>query len=281
MNTEETYRASVYNTALSRLNEKVRGGIDLGLNLVEAGQTGRMLRSLANFRQYVSDIRRGNIIPYGGSSRDIANGWLQFQYGWRPLLSDIFKVLDEGNRIVLNAIERVSASAKQPLSGSVKTETVHGIPGCAVTHSTTGKMACTIHMKYSVSQGFDLSRWTSLNPVSLTWEVIPYSFVVDWFLDVSSFLRNLETAVLYNAVFMGGYVSELFVDETQCYLPYKVNVTGNNRDELFNVMGSYRKVWFNRSVLSSYPLPRRPSFEVKLGWQRLVSAGALVRQVFK
>jgi hypothetical protein len=37
------------------------------------------------------------------------------------------------------------------------------------------------------------SRMGLVNPLSIAWEVVPFSFVVDWFLPVGNFLENLTS----------------------------------------------------------------------------------------
>jgi hypothetical protein len=124
--------------------------------------------------------------------------------------------------------------------------------------------------------------------VSLAWELIPYSFVVDWFVDVGSYLRNLETALLYRKFVTSGYVSELYAFEGSEVGINKANgyaigsgKSNENWARFLNVKAKIRRVQFARTKLSSYPLPRLPTFKVALGSQRLFSAAALLRQLLQ
>ena len=126
----------------------------------------------------------------------------------------------------------------------------------------------------------DYGRWTSLNPINIAWELIPYSFVVDWFLNIGGYLRNAETALLYGAVFRGGYVSassklEGPLEFLQSYtsgfppLPY-------SKEYLTSAHGYAKLTGFNRSILGSYPFPTPPSFKANLGSGQLLNAAALL-----
>lgn len=273
-------RSSVYNEALEKLNSKVRGDLDLSIALAESGTTYRMVKSLSKVFDFARAVKRRF-----GSTKDIANGWLQWQYGWKPLVSDVFNVLDERNRLVLNNMEKFRVRRTRPIM--VDQLVLKNVPflgsQAPVRVFGKGKASCEIAIAIDIP-AFDLARWTSLNPVSIAWELTPYSFVFDWFLDVGSYLRNLETGLLYGSLFRWGYVSELFVyDGTEDVDPKGTYlfVNGNNRAFAKKVQAKYRHRQFQRSVLTSYPLPRKPSFKADLGSYRLLSAAALLRQLLK
>jgi hypothetical protein len=181
----------------------------------------------------------------------------------------------------LNQLETISGSASVTRStpASYIAGDINGVFNVPFVAEQSKFAKCRIVARVTIPSGFDLSRWSSLNPVSFAWEVIPYSFVVDWFYDVSSYLRNLETCLLYNSRFISGYKSELFVHRSKGVASYK----GNQGGEVHEIAAvSYgRTVQFQRSVLSSYPRPHAPTFKVQLGWERLLSAAALTTQLFK
>jgi len=281
-------RNAVYNLALSRLNDKVRGSLDLSIALGESRTTIRMLKNTAKLLSFA----RLRMPPGGfGSSRDVANGYLQWKYGWKPLLSDVFDAANESISICVNHISKVHASAKLPLSGagSVRYGSVHNTPNVPFVRvfdggwTQGGFQGCKVGVTLEVPQNVhNASRWTSLNPLSITWELIPFSFVADWFLDIGSYLRNLETGLLYNSVFKTGYKSELFrasfTDECQFYQA-PIPLGSQFETKLFGLVAEYRHVEFLRTRLASYPLPHRPTFKVDLGSSQLFSAAALLRQL--
>jgi hypothetical protein len=259
-------RNLLYNMALDKLYEQLRGGLDLGIDIAEAGQTRRMLMG---FREAEALARiRGSSI-----SRTVANGWLEFQYGWRPLFGSLFGAANELVNKVLNTLRKFKVHASLPFWEDV----TYNSNGFTVRRKTGGYQACTIACVFEVP-GFSLDRFSSLNPVSLAWEVIPYSFVVDWFLDIGSFLRSLETSLLYATRFKSGYVSEIYHVNQYCYRDGVVHKLGYD-DVCDDNRAWYHGTSFQRSVLSGAPSPRTPAFHAQLGWQRWISAGALVRQL--
>jgi hypothetical protein len=87
---------------------------------------------------------------------------------------------------------------------------------------------------------------------------------------------------LYKATFKNGYVSELFAADCveQQPAPY-TQTSGVNAG--FKAIGCWSELiyrQFVRTKLSSYPFPRKPTFQVDLGASQLMSAAALLTQIF-
>jgi len=278
-------RDSAFNLALERLNDKVRGDLDLGVDLVEAGQTKRMIRSLDRVTKFARISRIGHGVA--DLSRSLANGWLEWQYGWRPLCQDVFGALDEGLNIIEKRLRHVKARGTIPTDKTVGYGGfIDGLDNLSVTEKINGKQSCEISLWLEIpATRVDPARWSSLNPISLGWEVIPYSFVVDWFIDIGSYIRNVETALLYGTQFRTGYVSELLVHNGHARMEPSEQFTGNFPFEILNKIRDFEKkrqvVKFRRGILVSYPFPRQPHFKADLGSQRLFSAAALLRQFLK
>lgn len=270
-------RDYIYNLALTKLNDKVRGGLDLGLALAESGQTVRMLNVYKRYNEFIQAQTKlkklGGAQKYG-TAKLLASRWLEWQYGIRPLVSSIYDAHDEAVRVCLNEIKNFVAGHTVPLAAFSGSDTSLGFNAPYYT-SVQGKQGCRFSIEYEIpSKQFDLQRWTSLNPVSFVWELTTLSFVVDWFINVSGYLRNLETALVSMARFKSGYSTELYA--------YKSKATMAGRSVSFNDARSgsatmlRSRIRFERKVLASYPLPRVPSFYAKLGVERLLSAASLL-----
>lgn len=260
------------NRAIEKLNEETRGKLDLSVDIAEASKTYKMLKLQDQVLDYTKTfIRRFG--PYRAASK----AWLTYTYGVKPLVSSIFGVADENIRIVMNKTQRyrVRVTDKWRPTGC----SVRAVVGTVNFPVTSG------HVKVSVSYGldlrtdqFDLARWTSLNPVSLAWELLPFSFVVDWFLDVGGYLRNLETYLLYANKFRSGYRTRFSASD----LKFGLTDSGVGVGELGHLsrwVGTLKHINIDRDVLASYPAPYLPTFKAELGSSRLISGAALLAQL--
>jgi hypothetical protein len=272
-------RGNVYNTALSRLNEDVRGGLDLSIDLAEAGSTARMLKAHDHLKQFQNAWLKKAGSKYG-LAKLLASKWLEWQYGVKPLLADIYAAHDEAARMALNRIKTFKASYSQPVRPTSSRIFVYNAYYNASVEGS-GIEGCRFNIQFEVPGSiFDLERWTSMNPVSIAYELMSYSFVIDWFYNIGGMIRSLETGLLYKTRFKSGYYTELFAYNYS----YSVNAgkppPAGSTSNSYVVRGicSIKSIDFQRSVLSSYPLPGVPSFQAKLGWQRLLSAASLMTQ---
>lgn len=127
----------------------------------------------------------------------------------------------------------------------------------------------------------EASRWTSLNPLSIAWELTPYSFVADWFVDIGGYLRGVETALLYHTLFEKGYVSYSRFRHTDEEIKYVAGPDYFDRITRISTSSHITDRQFDRIMLVDYPLPRLPGIKTDLSWRRLVSAGALLVQNFE
>lgn len=119
--------------------------------------------------------------------------WLEHSYGWSPLLSDIYTILN-------NTFEPPSITAKarykEIIIGEQDTNLIF-LGSKLVVNSTEHVMNVSItdqidiHLDSPAIQA--ASQYGLLNPAAVAWEAVPFSFVVDWFYPVGDFLSQLNT----------------------------------------------------------------------------------------
>jgi len=136
------------------------------------------------------------------------------------------------------------------------------------------------HYKFSDSLLTKLAGWSSLNPISIAWELTPYSFVADWFIDIGSYLRATESALLYQQAFRSGTSTSTYyrLFETEQSGVSQLLSNGKLTTTIDDCKAVSRQIGKNRSVLTGSPYPRLPSFRADLGSSRLFSAAALLSQ---
>lgn len=129
----------------------------------------------------------------GKSTIDLASDlWLQYQYGVKPLVSTLNGVVDAMARY--RKVHRWTARGNQTLSRT------------KVTTGTTAYWVADIHWRRTdvhevkVRAGILLQEEVKLTNnlgidasgmLSLPWELIPFSFVADWFINVGDFISGI------------------------------------------------------------------------------------------
>lgn len=119
--------------------------------------------------------------------------WLEHSYGWSPLLSDIYTILNNTfeppsitakarykERVILDEVSSMYYVGSKLYLGSTR-----GVFNVAITDQID------IHLDSPAIQA--ASQYGLLNPAAVAWEAVPFSFVVDWFYPVGDFLSQLNT----------------------------------------------------------------------------------------
>jgi len=273
----------VYNKALKKLYEQLReSDVNLSIDAAERHQTQRMLRKagkslpgLFDFaRRAKSKQRRGMTVEEAKNA--IGNAWLSYTYGWRPLLSTIYGLATFERSILSRRKIKARSSSRNTLTTKVSGSTFKPPAVLRKTYSTRVE----IGMIYHVVQPdlFDLTRLVSLNPLAIAWELVPYSFVVDWLLDVGGYMQAWEASWFLGLTFKSGYVTTSRKGVVNgifegTWYPDPASV--------FSGYGPFKSVLVENSrvTLSSPPTPRLPRFDFRMGWQRYTSAAALLNQI--
>lgn len=116
-------------------------------------------------------------------ARKASSLWLEYSFGWKPLLGDIDSAMEQ-------MCEPFPSSHETGHARSSYTKTIDNMPGgwsqesSVISHWTGGYVVLTNPNLFLYSQ------LGLINPLSIAWELIPGSFVADWLFDVSSFLGS-------------------------------------------------------------------------------------------
>lgn len=155
-------------------------------------KTFRSLRSGRLFADFVRILQE----PRNKKERRIANRWLEYQYGLSPLLSDIYGL---SAQLAAKINEGFMVWARERSSESLVHETTRSFQGpdsqwYSAYHYETHKVQTRVTARFKISDESvrALSQTGLSNPALLGWELIPYSFVIDWLIPVGEWLSALD-----------------------------------------------------------------------------------------
>lgn len=141
-------------------------------------------------RQRSSARAQGFTFEKGGtlSSKDVSSLWLEIQYGWRPLITDVYESMKAYS--VLTDPARKDRTVVQ----------YRNKPAVAVTYPTGSPSYSIMTERHSISQRIIFERTEVLSaqrslgladPRSVVWELVPFSFVADWFIPIGTYFDAL------------------------------------------------------------------------------------------
>lgn len=267
----------LYNQALDKLYGKIRGDLDLSIDAFQARQTARGFKAGDLLVDFLKDANKFKYIRplerYAGAiSRLTGKAYLAWIYGWKPLINDYYAVLDESLRDYINHFQTFKAAVGRQFTETCVGYVENGSQNLAP-YQVQVKQSVQVSVTLDTSNLPGMANWTSLNPASIGWELLPWSFVIDWFINVGSTLRSLETALLYNQSFRSGYI-------TQFHRSYGES-TGTTRQPS-NIRYTAEGHWYfshvivSRQILTALPRPSLPQLRPQLGTGRLLNGLALL-----
>lgn len=144
-----------------------------------------------------------------GEHHNQANVWLEMQYGWLPLLSDIFDGTEEIYKLVshrnVNPVKVVTRRLGSNLFiyGTNPSNANWG----SLRAEKSARATVEVKLRFAIADPFVayMSQLRVNNPAYIAWTALPYSFVVDWMLPVGDMLSALNSHI--GLKFHGGYVT--------------------------------------------------------------------------
>lgn len=257
--------------------------LQLANSFLEAGRSADMIvNRVITFYQASRLARKGRFrdagkVLTGGQGLDhAANSWLELQYGWRPLLSDIYNLTQVAN----NGLRRDAVFVRKGSREEFE------VPTYASVASRTGKAYAFANAGLSAkirSSKLDaMANLGLLNPAAIAWEAVPYSFVFDWFVPVGNWLQGMNAPFTMDFV-SGFYNYGVSVDITDSLV---LSTGGNNprASECTAELGEAIRRKYEVAAVYRHPetaIPRLvPRFHPRLNRDRLLSAIALINQRF-
>lgn len=172
---------------------------DLLTELAESHQTVELLAAtltalrhpLRTFKKEKDALykafRRGELKTYSHLTKRVADAWLMARYGILPLIgsvNDILKTLKLDKMIfhTERSYERIDVEDANPLLEPLLSKYFHEKASGSIIIRATAKD------RYDVGNTLQLSDLIGFNFAKTAWEKIPYSFVLDWVINLNDYL---------------------------------------------------------------------------------------------
>lgn len=273
--------------ALNKL--KSNKSLQLANDMIEARKTvnmvaGPMLQVLRAYRS----VRNGNFrqaANHLGINKKLAdprtplNRWLELQYGWLPMLGTIndgVSILKDGFGTPGKGMyAKVVGGDKRPYEWESPDESDESLKLYGEIHARCGLI-------YSVDDAMIRSLDDSgvLNPLSIAWEAVPFSFVLDWFIPVGNVLSALTATAGLKLVH--GWESSRH-DKHEVLSQRRIQPHPDPDKKSTLIDGGYyhsESSYYFRTRINQFPLPGLYTNPQPFSTKRSISAVALLRQLF-
>jgi len=277
----------LYNrTVMKALNNLKDQKVNLSQAFAERQQTVNLVASSAKrMAQAINDLKkldyRKAASRFGltgkGKGKTIAELWLELQYGWKPLLSDIYGSAEQLAKSDADS-KRYVVTAKA--SNREKDIVVYPINphGIHYTGLLKRELGCYVRLDAYIDDPLlgTAAACGLTNPAQLAWEELPWSFVADWFAPIGTYLSTWDAPLGY--AFRGGSVSTRRVNSFSGGLEREGWGLGGSFPYWYGVGASFFKKEVIRTPYGGFPVATFPGFKNPLSLTHMANALALLRQ---
>lgn len=258
----------------NRMHSKIRGEyVNLGMAAAEYRKTAELYTSISSDLVRITKgllTRNPSLLfPRKEWTKAASKEHLRYIYGVSPFISE----LDLAMKAL--ASPRPDPYIAGKLKGVFNHQFVRNIDSAqpvpykaTVTHTIKREMTMEYRAYLKTSVASTLSAYSLTNPAGLLWEMTPYSFVADWFVNVGDVLVSLDNALRYDRIEV---IKSSKTTEKALFYPSNQGVTG---------AGTMTTITLNRNVremASLYPVLR---YQPHLSVSRLMAALSLTRVAF-
>lgn len=212
------------------------------------------------------------------SSKDVSGRWLELQYGWLPLMGDLYGLYEDNRKGFLRSAPRVSVQRTilKPVSDFKKSFDSLDIN---YSHSDGSKYGVKVRLDYQLDSSALSSAASAglLNPFVVAWELVPFSFVIDWALPIGNWLEAFDAS--YGLTFIGGSKTTFVrinrkgvCKHKRAREPYRIHAA--------DLTSQFDYFKMNRSIYGSPPIPT-PYWKSPISTAHALNALALLRALLK
>jgi hypothetical protein len=273
--------------AVSRALLKLKHqNVNLSVAFAERKQTQELFSHNARtIAKQVNDFKRKSPKQWGqvvrGNWRNTPSRWLELQYGWKPLISDIQGACEEisDHFNAHDYLVRVKGHAGEDQRTTYRKTWNSAFYGFDI--EGQWKHRSSVSLYYELRSPV-LAKFASLgltNPLELAWEKMKYSFVIDWFLPVGNWLSTLDADFGWD--FHSGTATRYSSGEAKGDFHATGLANADKKVEYFGPPYTMSGIRMTRSVYSSAPWGGIPRFKNPLSSQHVANAMSLLSQAFR
>jgi len=249
----------VNRSLIEALNKVKDMKINLAQAFAERRQTADLIAdNVARVMRAYSQVRRGKVgqafatlgVRPRKLSKDASSRWLEMQYGWLPLLSDIHGGYEEVTRPQRDTGFRFKVSRSISNKQNGRGETSNGRQ--SYQWEATYGVKTVLWFEVDNPALLAASQTGLTDPLTILWELTPWSFVIDWLLPVGNMLDALTAQT--GVRFISGTVTKTIRGRsTGAQLPFIENGGSNETKVTSGATASSDVFLMDRSVIKDPP----------------------------
>lgn len=289
---------------INELNEKVKNTqFETGVFLSELPETMRMLAKDANrILQAARAVRKGRFrlaaehlsmpstpkgLKHGSPATVFADNWLKYNFGYKPIVNDMVDLakatcrsLSQDQYVFLRHERTVELPYRKD---KIAEHTIYGPTGNgAIEVNVIGTATVTVKAGYTIKVASkvasSLAELGLSNPLSVGWELLPFSFVADWFANFGQCIGHLDA--WSGKSFVSGYKTHVTKIRATAWPGKVINPPNAILKVVSSNLGGIDSTQISRSVLSG-PVPTRLVTSLPDSTWHFLTSASLLQKIFR
>jgi len=266
--------------------------VNVAVAYAEASKTSDLILDTARRidRAYRA-FRKGNLKGVAENlnitPRRLHKSWLEYKYGWMPLLMDVKGAAEFFAQQHLVRPTTFTVSAAEEVTKTAQWQYVQTAYGSSTPNDLSSPYYISGHMKTRVKIWCELSsphlsamqQLGLTNPALVAWELVPFSFVFDWFVSVGDWLT---AATAQQGVTIKRAMISVIDDLGETYAQAattRVNGSQTYETPGHGYVGSARR--YTRSIPDLSPFSLYPPVTNSFNFPKLVTSLALIQGTYR
>lgn len=210
----------------------------------------------------------------------MANGVLQLNFGWKPLLSDIYGSAEMlANKQFREVWNQERASSKIQIDDGTYVTTSANVLNSFDKYKLKYEVNYLCRFAVSNDITHTMSQVGITNPALIVWELLPWSFVIDWFLPIGNYISSLDATV--GLQFVGGCKTTFYRLDVGRHIKQPGQKYVNGAYTTCDARAGLMVASTVRTKLSSFPAASLPSFKNPFSFTHAADAISLLTQFRK
>lgn len=214
------------------------------------------------------------------TSKQLANRWMEARYALRPLVYDVSQTLAAFNQKEVS--KRITARSTVTSDSTQSDEVlIHSDSYSQIyaARATTLHIECRAGVMSCIENLTKLNIWGVDQLMSSAWELVPLSFVVDWFFNVGKLVAAWEPTLGLKA--LASWVTVTRTATQICEVSRTPVIWNEPRQYAAGISHYCKSVkTFYRQDRSPNPsLPLYPQFNVRLDGYKLLDLGIILKNI--
>lgn len=190
--------------ALENFKDKLGDSASWGETFGQADTSWRgAVDRIDQFGHFVQHVRHGRFglaartlrtpIPSNVSNRKaFSQNFLEYHLGWEPLVKDIYSSINFAQKPIPPSKVKARASTVNAYTVNLVNDHDEFLNFARNRHSTRVQFNLLVQAEVAVNNPnlWLLNRMGVVNPALIAWQLVPYSFVVDWFINLEQVISS-------------------------------------------------------------------------------------------